>query len=227
MVSIWGWHHGHPWEVPLRIGAQQLVDEEVHHGHILGQFDEEPMDNMVYSLINLVLKPNSKKWLIHDLAHPWNGKMSVNTCILDYNSKVKYHYIDELIQLALELETTTTGSQIYVDSAFCDLGVHEDDLLVLPFTLNRKIYINVSLPFGAASSCKIFEQVATLVEWIVKHHTGRWHMWHYLDDFHYSDTLLKTHNRSMHGTGFSESKAWHTKRKEGKMSSSGVGHMGQ
>ena len=175
--------------------AQVLVDEEVARGQILGPFDEEPYDNMVYSSINLVPKPNGKFRLIHNSSHPWDGKTSVNACIPDKNSKVKYHYINEVICLALELGTSTTGSRMDVDSAFRNLPVNEQDLPVLAFTLNGKIYINATVPFGAASSCKIFEQVVTLIEWIVKYHTDRRHMSHYLDDFpllgqSFEDSLL-------------------------------------
>ena len=63
------------------------------------------------------------------------------------------------------------------------MGIHPDEIRILAFSLNGKIYINVCLPFGAASSCKIFEAVATLLEWIVKHHACRSAMSHYLDDF--------------------------------------------
>ena len=39
------------------------------------------------------------------------------------------------------------------------------------------------MPFGASSSCKIFERVATVLQWIVTSETGwRW-ISHYLDDF--------------------------------------------
>ena len=175
--------------------AQQLVDEEVTWGQILGPFDKEPFKNMVYSPINLVPKPNGKFRLIHDLSHPWDGKTSVNACIPVRNSKVKYHYINEVIRLALELGTSMTGSHMDVNSAFRNLPVNEQDLPVLAFTLNGKIYINTTVPFGAASSCKIFKQVAMLIEWIVKYHTDCQHMSHYLDDFpllrhSYDDSLL-------------------------------------
>ena len=78
---------------------------------------------------------------------------------------------------------STKGSRIDVEAAFSNLGVHPDEIRFLAFTLNGKIYLNVSLPFGTASSCQIFEKVATIVEWIVKYHTAIDEMSHYLDDF--------------------------------------------
>ena len=111
-------------------GVQELVDEEVVKGHILGPFDEEPFENMVYSPKNMVPKPNGKNRLIHDLSHLWNKHTLVNACIPDHNSKVKYHYIDELIKSALELRASITRSWIDVAHAFRNLGIHIDDLLV-------------------------------------------------------------------------------------------------
>ena len=163
--------------------AQQLVDEEVAKGHILGPFTEPPMENMFYSPINIVPKPNGKHRLIHDLAYPYDGENSVNACIPEENSVVHYHYIDELIDLALSMGTSVQGVRVDIEAAFRNLGVSAEDIRFLAFTLNGKIYINTSLPFGAASSCKIFEAVATLLEWIVKYHAQRRGMSHYLDDF--------------------------------------------
>ena len=51
------------------------------------------------------------------------------------------------------------------------------------FTLMGKFYINMCLPFGAASSCLIFEKVAMLLEWIVVNEMGRCYISHYLNDF--------------------------------------------
>ena len=58
-----------------------------------------------------------------------------------------------------------------------------DQLHLLAFSLNGKIYINSSLPFGATSSCLIFEKVATALQWIVTHETGNSWISHFLDDF--------------------------------------------
>ena len=163
--------------------AQELVDEEVAKGHMLGPFDEPPIPGLMYSPINIVPKPNGKHRLIHDLAHPYDRQTSINTCIPERNSAVHYKHINELINIALQMGVSTKGSCIDVEAAFHNLGVHPDEIRFLAFTLNGKIYLNVSLPFSAASSCQIFEKVATLVEWIVKYHTARDEMSHYLDNF--------------------------------------------
>ena len=49
--------------------------------------------------------------------------------------------------------------------------------------LNEKVYLNSSLPFGASSSCAIFERVSTALQWIITHHTQISWISYFLDDF--------------------------------------------
>ena len=132
--------------------AQQLVDEEVKKGHILGPFDEPPIPDLVYSPINIVPKAGSdtKFRLVHDLSFAPEDLKSVNQCIPDYNAKVKYHHIDEVIDMALEMGKNTCGARVDVRHAFRNLGIFPEDLKNLAFTLNGKIYLNSSLPFRSS-----------------------------------------------------------------------------
>ena len=165
--------------------AQQLVDEEVQKGHILGPFDTPPIPGLVYSPINLVAKAGSKgSWcLIQDLSHPWDGVNAVNDAIPDSYSKVKYRQIDEVIDIALRIGPQTPGSRIDIRHAFRNLGISERSLKFLAFTLNGKIYLNSSVPFGSASSCFVFEKCSEIIQWIVTNETLRDKISHFLDDF--------------------------------------------
>ena len=82
------------------------MDKEVELGHILGLFDTEP--------INIVPKPSDgkkKKWhLIYDLAYPYVSGQSVYSCIPDENYSAQYHYINEVIELALNLGEGILGA---------------------------------------------------------------------------------------------------------------------
>ena len=62
--------------------VQELVDKEIKKGHMLGPFDQPPLPNMVYSLLNLVPKAGleGEFRLIHDLAYPYNDE-SINRCV--------------------------------------------------------------------------------------------------------------------------------------------------
>ena len=171
-------------EKPLE--AQKLVDAEIQKGHILGPFDEPPLLGMFFLSINIVeiagRKPDKYR-LIHNLAYPYDAQNSVNACIPQENSKVKYRHIDEVIDMALKIGISTRGIRADVSHAFHNLSLKFSQLKYMGFTLNGKYYINSSLLFGAASSCLIFKRVATLLEWIVVDVTGREYMLHYLDDY--------------------------------------------
>ena len=164
--------------------VRELVAKEVLLGHMLGPFDEPPLPDMVYSPLHIVPKAGSenKYRLIHNLAFPYNED-SVNRSIPPEESSVQYHYIGELIEMAIRLGKDSWGCRVDFSHAFRNLGVILADLPLLGFTLDGKYYLNSSVPFGAASSCLIFERVATVLQWIVTSETGwRW-ISHYLDDF--------------------------------------------
>ena len=139
---------------------------------------------MVYSPLNIVPKAGSPMefQLIHDLAYPYTDQ-SVNSCIPPSNASVQYHYIDEVMEMALKLGTATWGARIDIKHAFRNQPMHKDDLHLLGFTFMGKHYINSSLPFGAASSCLIFEWVASALQWIITDQTGITTISHFLDDF--------------------------------------------
>ena len=161
----------------------ELINKEIKMGHILGPFDHPPFEHMVYSPINIVPKSNTNKWrLIHDLAYPYSDQ-SVNSCIPPENASVKYHHIDEVIKMAMAIGKLVVGARCDVESAFRHQSMHKSQLFLLAFTFQGKIYINSSLPFGAASSCAIFEKVATALQWIITNQTGRFLISHFLDDF--------------------------------------------
>ena len=127
-----------------------------------------PLPNMVYSLLNLVPKAGSegKFHLLHDLSYPFNDQ-SINACIPPENASVKYQSIDDVIHMALEIGMSMVASHVDVRSAFRNLQQSLLFIFVISFTLNGLIYINTSIPFGAASSCAIFKKVAHVLQWII------------------------------------------------------------
>ena len=167
-----------------KLQTLKLVNEEIAKGHILGPFDEQPFPSMVFSPLNVV--PKNGDWndlrLIHNLAFPYDG-WSVNDCIPIENAEVKYSSINDVIAMAVEIGVHAYAARIDISSAFRNLPMALSELPYLGFTLCGKFYINSSLPFGASSSCQLFEKVACLLEWIVKHHTGCSYISHFLDDF--------------------------------------------
>ena len=164
--------------------VRELVEKELKLHHMLGPFDEPPLPDMVFSPLHLVPKAGSenKYRLIHNLAFPYNEE-SVNCSIPLEESSVQYHYIGELIEMAIRPGKDIWGCRVDFSHAFRNLAVILADLPLLGFTLDGKYFLNSSVPFGAASSCLIFERVATVLQWIVTSETGWKWISHYLDDF--------------------------------------------
>ena len=105
--------------------VQALIDKEVKLEHMLGPFDEPPFKDMVYSPVNIVPKAgsNNKYRLIHDLKFPYNEE-SVNSCIPEHNSTVRYHHIDKVIEMALAIGTCVKGARCDIEAAFCHQSMH-------------------------------------------------------------------------------------------------------
>ena len=87
------------------------MEKELKLGHMLGPFDEPPLPDMVFSPLHLVPKAGSenKYRLIHNLAFPYNEE-SVNHSIPPEESSVQYHYIGELIEMAIRLGKDIWGA---------------------------------------------------------------------------------------------------------------------
>ena len=70
-----------------------------------------------------------------------------------------------------------------IDSAFRLIPVHPSDHPLLGFQFNGHFYYDSCLPFGASSSCALFESFSKALEWIAKHKLGTKEIIHILDDF--------------------------------------------
>ena len=73
----------------------------------------------MYSLLNIITKGDTDKYqLIHDLAFPYDTDQSVNSCIPREFVSIQYHYIGEVINIAVILGRECQGSCIDILSAF-------------------------------------------------------------------------------------------------------------
>ena len=70
-----------------------------------------------------------------------------------------------------------------IKNAFGIIPVHANEHSKLLFCYKDQYYFCETLPQGAASSCRIFEQFATALQHIVKFHINKCQILHYLDDF--------------------------------------------
>ena len=68
-------------------------------------------------------------------------------------------------------------------SAFRIIPVHPDNYELLGFQWNDKYCVDRYIPMGCRTSCKIFEELSTAIEWIAVNKLGIQAMVHVLDDF--------------------------------------------
>ena len=119
--------------------VQQMVDDEIRLGHMLGLYHYPPLPNLICSPLNLVLKAgdSSKYHLIHNLVNPYDEN-SVNANIPDSKATVSYLKFDEVVKLALKHGPGAVASKVNYDSAFRLFPIIVDDLCLLGFMLNDR-----------------------------------------------------------------------------------------
>ena len=164
--------------------AREMVKEEIKLKQCLGPYKKEPLPGLICSPLNLVLKAGSKgKFrLIHNLAYPYNEN-SINATIPDYEAKVEYLKFNHVIKLGLQHGISMHTGKVDFDVAFRNFPTILRDLAVMGFRLDDHFYINSSMAFGARSSCKIFEEFATAIQWAIEQRTASKDTSHYLDNF--------------------------------------------
>ena len=70
-----------------------------------------------------------------------------------------------------------------IDSAFRLIPIHPNDHPLLGFKFGTEFFYDSCLPFGASSSCAIFEAFSSALEWAAKCKFNIEHIVHILDDF--------------------------------------------
>ena len=162
--------------------VQNLLNEEVNLGRVAGPFLSPPMQNLRISPLGLVEKSTKGKFrLIFDLSHPHGA--SVNDGISDEFSTVQYSSFDDLASMVNRLGKGSWLVKLDIKSAFRLLPVHPEDYDLLGMCFNGKYFIDKAVPFGCRSSCALFEQFSTFLEWSLKNSANTSNIIHYLDDF--------------------------------------------
>lgn len=120
--------------------------------------------------------------VIHHLSFPEGD--SVNDGIPPENSSVKYATIDDVIDYATEhADEDLYAAKTDIEAAFRLLPVSPLDRHLLGFHCNGEYYMDTCLPFGCSSSCKIFEEFSTALEWITINKLLATKVVHVIDDF--------------------------------------------
>ncbi len=184
--------------------AWDLICTEIKEGAVLGPFDVRPLPNLLCTPINIVEKEMSsgKFHLIQDLSYPWGDDSNgVNAMVPSQNKKVKYQGVDTVIEMAQCLRPHFPdglwGCRMDICQAFRQCPIRPSEWHLMGFKFHGQYFMGTQLPFGASASCKVFEDVAQAIEWILKNRTGVDTISHYLDDFFLLRGLLQQLSKLM------------------------------
>lgn len=117
---------------------------------------------------------------IHDLS--WPPGRSVNDGINKYEYPLCYVTVDDAMKLCTKFETPYMA-KMDLESAFLYVTVRKEDRHLLGFSWESEYYNFSALPFGLKSAPKLFDEMATALEWIMKARGASEDTIHYLDDF--------------------------------------------
>ena len=126
--------------------------------------------------------------MIHHLSYPKGA--SINDNIPAAFSTVKYATVDDAINIIQRLGKGCAMAKTDVRSAFRIVPVHPSDYPLLGFQWEEKWCYDKTLPMGCSSSCQIFEDLSTAMEWIARSKLQIPNIIHILDDFLILDTSL-------------------------------------
>ena len=171
-----------------------FIEKELLAGRFKGPFDTLPFPNMYLSPLGARPKRTPGAYrLIHDLSYPYDGERSVNDGIPASFSSVQYHTVADAIDYILELGPGSFLCKTDIQSAFRIIPVRQEDHHLLGFTYGGKYYYDTSLSMGCSSSCCVFEEFSTALQWILVNKLHVHYSLHMVDDFL---LLGKTHRQA-------------------------------
>ena len=190
----------------LRIGSKvelwNKVMKEVKEHRYAGPFKQIPFESYIQSPIGLVPKDGGRKTrLIFHLSYPRNGNTSVNHNTPKSKTTVKYPSFLDAVKLCMDLgECCVAKSDL--TSAFRQLAVMFSDWRWLVMKAQSPLddvtyyFIDKCLPFGAAISCKHFQDFSDALAFLMFKITGHKNV-NYLDDFLFAALLRSLVNNQV------------------------------
>ncbi|VDI71577.1 Hypothetical predicted protein [Mytilus galloprovincialis] len=108
---------------------------------------------------------------------------SVNFWTPPEYTSVSYQNIETVIELVQEHGFNCEMSKADVEDAFRLIPVHFSEYHLLGFKWEEKFYHDAALPMGASSSCQLFENFSSALQWILNSKFQIRGVSHLLDDF--------------------------------------------
>ena len=163
--------------------VQKKLDEEIAECKVFGPFVDPPFPLCVFHPVFLVPKLNSsdKFRLIHDFSRPAGA--SVNDFIFLHDRRVVFPKLDDAVDAILDSPTPVFLAKCDVQNAFRQLPLSPTQFCLTVFCVNGSYYFDARLPFGAASSCQIFQRFSNALAWAVMQRFSDVRVLVLLDDF--------------------------------------------
>jgi hypothetical protein len=183
-----------------------LLRTELKKGFVIGPFDYPPFSTVRINPLGVAeSKYSGKKRLIVDLSSPHDSEdiSNLNDLINKEDFSLSYVKVDDAIRL---IKTLSTGEPLYLcktdmEDAFKQVPLHPTMIPYHGVKWNKQYYFYTRLVFGSRSSPKLYDQLATVVAWILENKYNVTPLLHLLDDFlcvcppgsdpqHLMDTML-------------------------------------
>ncbi|CAC5407517.1 unnamed protein product [Mytilus coruscus] len=104
--------------------------------------------------------------MIHHLSFPEGS--SINDNIPQDKCSVQYASIHDAIELIKTVGRKSFCAKTDISSAFRIINIKESQYKLFGFMWEGKYYYDKNLQMGCSSSCQIFENFSTAIEWIAK-----------------------------------------------------------
>ena len=155
--------------------------KEVHLGRMIGPFSSQPIEPLICSSVGMVKKKNSLE--IRRVMHLSYPKGSfINTFIDPADAETHYQTFEAAVNLVAKAGQGAFIVKEDFKSAFCSVPMAFSELNLLGIKVEGKYFIDCALPFGASISCKVFEDIGSLIHWIAEKRAGHKFV-HYLGNF--------------------------------------------
>ena len=160
------------------------LQEELHHGAMLGPFPTPPIENLHVSPFMTRDKSSSaNRRVIIDLS--WPHGLSVNSGVendryLGTDFVLTYPSIDNITSEVLKLGKGCQIFKIDISRAFRHVPIDPGDLDLLGLYWEGH-FIDRSLPFGFKHGSSIFQRLSDAVRFIMRQEGHS--IWNYIDDF--------------------------------------------
>ena len=160
----------------------EYLAKELKRGSIAGPFLAPPVHKLHFNRFGLVPKSETGQWrMIIDLS--FLSGVSVNDGIPDSEAHVKFSSVNDAIDMIIRCGRSCLMAKFDIKAAYRILPIHLEDRFLFGMKWREKIFIDLCLAFGLRSACKIFNNFADILAWILKFWGFTWFLIHYLDDF--------------------------------------------